>query len=61
MKRQMIVRIEGRDFSAVSDNADLKEAKIECLAQLQQLVFNNLRVMPSDKTLIANMKCFKQI
>lgn len=61
MKRQMVVRLEGRDFSAVSDVADLITAKTECTAQLQQLIFNTLGIMPTVRTLITHMRYFKPI
>ena len=61
MKRQMVVRLEGRDFSAVSNAADLITAKTECTAQLQQLIFNNLGIMPTVRTLITHMRYFKPI
>ena len=61
MKRQMVVRIDGRDFSAVSDAAELVTAKTECMAQLQQLIFNNLGIMPTVRTLITHMRYFKPI
>lgn len=61
MKRQMVVRLEGRDFSAVSNAADLLTAKTECAAQLQQLIFNTLGVMPQVGTLISHMRYFKPI
>lgn len=61
MKRQMVVRIEGRDFSAVSDADNLITATIECLVQLQQLVFNAVGIMPLESTLIRHMRYFKPI
>lgn len=61
MKRQMVVRLEGRDFSAVSNAADLITAKTECAAQLQQLIFNTLGIMPTVRTLITHMRYFKPI
>ena len=61
MKRQMAVRLEGRDFSAVSDAVEIQDAKVECYAQLQQLIYNNIGIMPTVRILLKQMRYFKQI
>ena len=61
MKMQMVVRLEGRDYSAVSVAADLVKAKTDCKAQLQQLIFNTIGIMPTGITLVAHMRSFKTI
>lgn len=61
MKRQMVVRIEGRDYSAVSDGAYWAIAKRECMDQLKQLIFNTIGIMPTERTLITHLRYFKPI
>lgn len=61
MKRQMVVRLEGRDYSAVSDGVYWTIAKRECLEQLKELIFNTIGMMPTERTLIAHMRYFKPI
>ena len=61
MKRQMVVRIDGRDYSAVSDAVEIQDAKVECYAQLQELIYNQIGIMPTVRILLKQMRCFKQI
>lgn len=61
MKRQMVVRIDGRDYSAVSDADEIRDAKVECYAQLQELIYNQIGIMPTVRILLKQMQYFKQI
>lgn len=62
MKRlQIVVRLNNKDFGAVSSAPDLKDAVVDCLAELQQLVFNTIGVMPDTVTLNRHMRRFEKI
>lgn len=62
MKRlQIVIRLNKKDYSAVSSAPGLKDATIECLAQLQQLVFNTIGVMPDTETLYRHMRRFEKL
>lgn len=52
MKRlQMVIRLNQKDYSAVSSAPDIIDATIECLAQIQEFVYNTTGVMPTADTL----------
>ena len=53
---QIVIRLNQKDFSAVSSAPALKDAVVECLAQIQQLVFNTVGVMPDTATLYRHMR-----
>lgn len=50
-KMQVIVRINKIDFSAVNTGENAREAANKCLAEIQQLIYNELGIMPDDTTL----------
>lgn len=58
---QVVVRINKKDYSAVSSAPALKDAVVECLAELQQLVFNTVGVMPDTATLYRHMRRFEKL
>ena len=58
MKRQMVVRVEGKDFSAVSDIKCKHGARVSCMQQIQILIYNELNIIPTEETLRANITRF---
>lgn len=58
---QIVVRLNNKDFGAVSSAPDLKDAVVECLAEIQKLIFNEFGVMPDTGTLYRYMRWFKTI
>lgn len=61
MKRQMVVRIDGIDYSAISAAVEIQDAKVECYEQLQQLIYHQIGIMPTVRILLKQMRYFKQI
>ena len=58
---QIVVRIDNKDFSAVSSAPPFNDAVIECMAEIQQLVFNTIGVMPDKETLIKHIRRFGKL
>jgi hypothetical protein len=58
---QIVVRINKKDYSAVSSAPALKDAVVECLAELQQLIFNTIGEMPDTATLYKHMRRFEKL
>ena len=55
-KLQIVVRFNNKDFGAVSSAPAFNDAIIECMAEIQQLVFNTVGVMPDRTTLIKHIR-----
>ena len=58
---QIVVRLNKTDYSAVSSAPALKNAVIECMAELQQLIFNTIGEMPDRATLCKHMRRFEKL
>lgn len=58
---QIVIRLNKKDYSAVSSAPALKDAVVECLAEIQQLVFNTIGVMPDTVTLNRHMRRFEKL
>ena len=61
MKRQMVVRLEGKDFSAVSQLRHPCKARDSCFQQIQELITNTIGITPTKETLQANVTRFTRV
>ena len=58
---QMVVRIECKDFSAVSQFRHQRDARESCFQQIQELITNTIGITPTQETLQAQVTRFARV